>query len=325
MDATLPLTSSADTFDAFRARAAYSAEEWNVYFHALPRPHLMQSWAYGEAKRAAAHMHVQRIVFERDNLPVALCQVLQARVAGCAVGTRINRGPVFLDAQPVYSVREGVMRMVRAHFRIGRGAPLLIAPALEDTEENRALMKGLGFRQRKKRGWVSAAIDLTLSEDELLKRLDGSWRNHLRKSLRNGLELRVANDVETVDWMMERHRENMQAKGFKGPKPALLAALYRAHPEHFKILQALHEGKPVAAMIIARYGRSAEHYVGWFGPAGRKLDSGNFLYWQAVREAKKAGLLWFDVGGYETNDRFGHFKQNMRGVEYRLCGEWVGV
>lgn len=325
MQATVSFATPSAALDAYRARPVRSAEEWNVYFHALPRPHLMQSYAYGEAKRAAERVHVERIVFEQGGTPVAICQVLQARIAGLGLGARINRGPVFLDEKPGHAVREGVMRLVRRHWRLGRGGPLLIAPALEESEENHALMRALGFRPRKKRGWCSSVIDLSLSEDEIRKRLSSSWRNHLKGALKSGLELRVSNSPDTVDWMLARHTENMRNKGFAGPKPALLSALYQASPADFHILQAIHQGEAVAGLILARFGRCAEHYVGWFGPAGRKLGCGNFLYWQAMREAKKAGLLWFDLGGYEVNDKFGHFKQSMRGQEYRLAGEWVGV
>ncbi len=325
MHATIPLAPSAENLAGWRVRPARDAEEWDAYIHSLPRAHLMQSWAYGEAKREAERMHVERIVFERDSLPGAICQVLQLRVAGMTFGTRINRGPVFFDPEPSLSVREAVMRIVRKRWRVARGGPLLIAPALDDTEENRSLMRALGFRLRRECGWMSAVIDLSRSEEEIHKRLASSWRNHLKKSQKSGLELRISNSQDSVDWMLARHRENMREKGFKRPRPELLAALYRARPEHFTILQARHAGEPVAGMIIARYGRCAEHYAGWFGPAGRKLDCGNFLYWEAVRAARREGLSWFDVGGYETNDRYGHFKQNMRGQEYRLAGEWLGL
>jgi hypothetical protein len=37
---------------------------------------------------------------------------------------------------------------------------------------------------------------------------------------------------------------------------------------------------------------------------------------------RKAGFRWLDLGGYYSNDKFGHFKQGMGGTEYKLIGEW---
>lgn len=325
MHTTLPFLPQSDTLHAYRLRWALSADEWNDYYQAAPYPHLTQAYAYGEAKHMSGSWHAQRIVIEQGKTPVAICQLLELRVAGLRVATRINRGPIFLDEAPSYAAREAVMGQLRQHFRIGRGGALLIAPALDDSDENRALMKRLGFWERKKNGWCSALIDLRLSEDEIRKRLTSVWRNRLKAALNCGLEVRIANDRRTFDWMLDRHKENMRAKGFVGPKPALLQALHRERPSDFRVLQAIHRGEAVGGLILAEFGRAAEYYVGWFGAAGRKLNCGNFLYWQAIREAKRAGHQWFDLGGYFSNDKFGQFKQNMRGSEYRLAGEWISV
>ncbi|HVL76009.1 MAG TPA: GNAT family N-acetyltransferase [Noviherbaspirillum sp.] len=325
MQTTTMFAPSAAAMQSYRMRPVTSAVEWGEYFHALPQAHLMQSYPYGEAKRAAERLHVERYVFEQGRTPVAICQVLERRLAGVRVGARINRGPVFLDSAPSYGVREGVMKLVRMNWRTGRGGPLLIAPALPDSEENRTLLRSLGFRCRRERGWCSSLIDLGLSEEEIRKRLSSSWRNHLKGAMKSGLELRVSQSDGSYQWMVERHQENMRAKGFAGPKPDLLLALHAADPNEVQVLQALHQDRPVAGMILARFGHTVEHYVGWFGPEGRKLQSGNYLYWQAICESKKAGYRWFDVGGYDTNDKFGHFKMNMRGHEYRLAGEWLGL
>ena len=33
-------------------------------------------------------------------------------------------------------------------------------------------------------------------------------------------------------------------------------------------------------MVIYHFGDHAEYYVGWFGEQGRKVNVGNYLYWQ---------------------------------------------
>lgn len=75
--------------DALTVRPARGADEWSALYAAVERPHMMQSWAYGEAKRAAggrsraSHgLTVSRLIFERAGEPVAICQVLEKRVAG---------------------------------------------------------------------------------------------------------------------------------------------------------------------------------------------------------------------------------------------------
>lgn len=307
----------------YKVREMTDRADWDVCFDAVPQPHLMQAWAYGDAKRNAAGWHVRRYVFERGSSPVAICQVLEKRVLGLRVASRVNRGPLFLEPDPSKAARENVYRLLRQKWRHLVSGPLLIAPALPPTEENAAILQDAGFRRRKVAPWCSALIDLQHDERRLHAGLSSTWRNRLRQSQKAGLELRACGSDTSVQWMLDMHARNMAEKNFSGPTRALVLALYRSRPAGIVVLTAMLADKPVGAMLIAKFGMAAEYYLGWFGaPEGRKVNSGNFLYWHAALEMRKAGLRWLDLGGYYSNDKFGHFKQGMGGAEYKLIGEW---
>ena len=326
MDNALANINPAQTLPSYSMRMARHAEEWIEYFNAAPRQHFTQAYIYGEAKRQSTRMHVDRVVFEQGKTPVAICQVLQVRVAGVPLAARINRGPMFLDTSPSESVREEVMRLIRQRWRVGHGGVLLLAPSLDASDVTSELMTRLGFRAVTKRtGWCSALMDLHLSEEEIRTRLQQRWRNRLNSSLKSGLEVRVATDEATMEWMLERHLENQRQKHFIGPKTKLLRTLYRASPNDFPVVQAFYDGKPVGAMGLVHFGCVTEYYIGWFGEEGRKHNVGNFLYWQSMRCARQAGSRWFDLGGYNSSENFSQFKQNLRGTEYRLTHEWLSM
>lgn len=73
---------------------------------------------------------------------------------------------------------------------------------------------------------------LTLGEETLRRQLAANWRNHLNVAERSvpGFELTTA--PEAVDWMLARHAEHMQEKGFSGTT-VYSAALQREAPEDF--------------------------------------------------------------------------------------------
>lgn len=311
------------TSRSYQLRAVADSPAWETLFAEIDQPHLMQSWAYGEAKQAAANWHVRRYLIERAGSLVAICQVLEKRIAGLRVAARINRGPLFMDAQPAATLRENVYHLLRRRWHFSTGGPLLIAPALLLSEENHQILLQTGFRPRKANPWCSARIDLAADDATLRARLSSTWRNRLRHSMRSGLRLQTSTAIEDVRWMLRMHEENMKLKNFIGPRAALVLALYQARPADFFVLSALLDATPVAGMVITRFGRAAEYYLGWFGhPDGRKANSGNFLYWHAALEMQKAGCKWLDLGGYYSSDKFGHFKQGMGGAEYKLAGEW---
>lgn len=180
-------------------REVRSRAEWNALYHAVAQPHLPQSYAYGEGKRHSGRWHPVRLVFMQGLQPIAICQALEVRVAGLCLAVRINRGPMFLDSAPTWEAREQVLRLLRRRWRSWNGGPVLIAPALCESDEHHALMQDLGFRRRRRDGWCSSLIDLTLSDDEIRKRMTSVWRNRLKAALTSGLALRVADDAGALE------------------------------------------------------------------------------------------------------------------------------
>lgn len=295
---------------------------WDSLIASCPAPHLPQGFAYGEGK-AAKGWTVRRALFLAGGRPVAIATVLELRRFGIRLLNRINRGPLFLDAEPGDDRVTGVYAALRRRWGRIWTAPLLIAPALLSGERSDTLLRQAGYRLRHRRSWQSGRIDLTVGEDALWAGLASSFRNRVRNAEKAGAELRISQDGETYEWMLARHAENMAERGFSAAGPELLRALRNTAPEDVLVFQLIHEGVAVAGMSVVRFGAHAEYHVGWFGPAGRKLNAGNFLMWNVLREMHRRGVKTFDVGGLKPGDGYTRFKQTMKPVEYQLAGEWM--
>lgn len=299
------------------------AAQWDTMLDGAPLTQLVQRHAYGAAK-ATKGWKVRRVALLSGDTPVALCQVLERCMLGLRVVTRINRGPLLLEDAPPRDRVLAVYRTVRQHW--GRwycGGPLSIAPGLPDGEDSRALLREAGYRERNRTGWWSARIDLTPPEDAIRAGLASTFRNRLRGAERSPLTLRVGSDRATIDWMIDRHTENMEAKHFTAVDSGFLHALAAHAPDDVLVFQALLDGAPVAGMSVMRFGSVAEYHVGWFGPEARPVNAGNFLMWSILTEMKARGCTQFDVGGLFEGHGYTQFKRGMRGREYRLIGEWV--
>ena len=257
------------------------AAEWDALFAQVEHPHMVQSWAYGEAKQAAVGWstrrvaadaggwRARRVVFRREGEPVAICQLLDKSLLGIRCASRLNRGPLFLGAEPGNEAIRDVYRALRGHWKHLHG-PLSLAPALTAHPENHRMLSELGFRRRQKRGWRSTRLDLRLDEEQLRENLAPTWRNRLKKAERSGLVLTVSSSPEDLEWISDRHVQNMREKDFSGPAPALLRALYQARPDDSLIFRARLEEETVGGMMIYRFGHGAEYYVGWMGARAAK-------------------------------------------------------
>jgi len=320
--------------EPFAFRPVNDERAWRLLLSRVDQPHLAQTWAYGEAKQAVGVWRTsrrladmggwrpRRCVMERGGHPVAILQLTDKSLAGMRWASRIYRGPLFLDGHIDEALVRDVYAALRARWRLPLGV-LAMAPALLATHENHQLLTELRFRDRGKLGSSSARIDLRPDEDELRWTLASTWRNRLKKSERSGLTLMISSDARDVEWLIERHVQNMRAKDFVGPAPALIRALYRAAPSDFVVFQARLDNEPVGGIGVCLYGNTAEYCIGWFGSKGRPTNVGNYLYWHIVLEMKRRGYRYFDLGGYRADEGLGHFKKGMCGVEYQLLNEWL--
>ena len=68
----------------YQLRAIADSAAWKRLLTDICQPHLMQSWAYGMAKQLAANWHVRRFTIEKAGTVVAICQVLEKRIASPA-------------------------------------------------------------------------------------------------------------------------------------------------------------------------------------------------------------------------------------------------
>ena len=323
---TLPPRTAADRqrADRITVRVNTSEAEWRDLMEAAPAAHLPQDYSFAAGKRASGWPG-RRLVLSSGDEPVAFAVVLEFQRLGVRLFNRVNRGPVLLDPAPTDEHVLGVYRALRNSVGRFWTAPLLIAPALHKTERNIALLREAGFIRRTDSSWRSGRIDISVSEQELWRSFGSTFRNRARAAERGGAVLRICDDAAGYEWMIARHVENMQTKGFSAAKPELLRGLRDAAPGNVLVFQLLDARVPVAGMSVVRFGHIAEYHVGWFGPEGRRLNAGNFLMWHVMREMKRRGVRTFDVGGLREGDGYTRFKRTMKPVEYELAGEWISL
>ena len=310
----------------YRWRSIKDRSLWEESFSNIEKSNLLQSWAYGEAKRKAQGWGIERIGIERNGDIVAICQILYKKFIGLPLLVRINRGPLIISQVPLEE-RGSVLRLLRSILRLRWGVVFLIAPELDSTPENAELLKSSGWRLRNVKGVQSAWVDLRPDESALLKGLAPKWRNQLNSATRSGLSIEVSSCSEEVGWLLQRHEEHMKQQRFVAPGYEFLSEFHRADPQNFLVLRAVVANEPVAGVGIVKHGQAATYLVGWSSLDGRNLNAGNFLLWHAMLQLRKLGCLWLDLGGIneEQSPGVARFKRGVRGLEYCLSGEWWSV
>ena len=314
-----PMRSSALAFESIDDRA-----RWERLLNSSDRAHSVQAFGYGAAK-AANGWHVSRHVLSLNGQPVAMVQALEKRVLGMRLVTRINRGPMFLVDNPSDELVIATYRALRRRWAMFPFSILLLAPALEDNPHNLALLAKAGYRKRTGNGWGSARLNLNQPTETLFQSFEHSWRKAIRASEKAGVTVQVVDGEAAHQWMIDHHLLNMAEKGFSGHDAAFLRSLRQSSGSDYVLLQAMHEGKPVAGLVILKCGLVSDSIVAWFGEEGRKVKAGNAITWAAICELQRRGCVSYDVGGIGSGKGFASFKSGMNGTEYYLPGEYIGL
>lgn len=266
---------------------------------AMPGPHALQSWTWGELK-ARWGWHVQRLVVESAGQPVAAAQ---------AMWRRVGRLPLRIGYVPKGPYVPG-------------GSPAAWAVALEAIEtwakaERLAFVKidadvpadeRLVLDERRRRGWRPSAeqiqfrntmrTDLRVGADALMAGMHPKTRYNIRLAQRRGVRVRAAGH-SGIPAALELYRETAARQNFAIRAPAYYRDAWSAWLEAGmgEILLAELDGEPLAAAVPVRFGHTAWYLYGASSNARREAMAAYAVMWEALAWARTEGARTFDWWG----------------------------
>ena len=307
------------------------AEAWDGALLALPNPHVLQSWAWGEFK-ARYGWRATRLLFVEAGRTVAAASVLERRPGrlpaavlyvpkgpaldwtDCAVRERVvaelealarRRRALFVKIDPDVYYPAGVPGAGPRHARTSQGsarpddAPACggrpeCAPALAEELAGRGWR--LSTEQIQYRNTV--LLDLAQTEEELLAGMKQKSRYNVRLAQRRGVTARVGS-VDDLALFYGLYAETAARDGFRiRPAEYYVDAWGRflergmAH-----LLLAEAQGEAVAGLVLFAFGPTAWYMYGASSDRHREDMPNQLLQWEACRMAKAAGCRLYDLWG----------------------------
>lgn len=296
---------------------------WNFLMAQCNKPNLMQSWCYGEAKNEVEGWKANHVVFYSDDTVIAICQILEKRIAGLFTLYRVNRGPLLLSDNEY--LNQAVITKILELGDFVKGKLLSVSLELFKTNKNTAFVINKKLIIPNLKGYSSVWIDLNLQLKDIRAKLDGKWRNMLVFAEKQSLSIESGSSQTLLDWICEVHDSNMKVKGFKGISSLLLRSLFLHTDKENEVLiyKACLQEIPIAAICVACTNTTATYLLGWTGIQGRQMKANYLLLWEAVRDLKEKKIHWFDLGGIDPEETPGitAFKSGMNGETYMLVPE----
>ncbi len=174
-------------------------------------------------------------------------------------------------------------------------------------------------------------VDLTLSEEELLKSFESKTRYNIRYAGRQGVVVKEDNSPEAFKRYLELTDETARRQNF-------FAHTKRYHELMWKTLHSdmIERGeKPIARLMTAKY--QGEIITTWilfvwkdflYYPYGASTDkyknvmANNLMMWESIKLGKKLGLKTFDLWGREEGKGFTKFKEGYNPKVVEFLGTW---
>jgi len=144
-------------------------------------------------------------------------------------------------------------------------------------------------------------INIDLPEDELLAKMKSKTRYNIRLAKKRGVKILVTREQKYIDKFITLVEQTAQRKGVSfHQREHYLQILKNIPDDILQLYVAEYQDEVIAVNIISFYGGAATYLHGATSDKYRNMMAPFLLQWQAILDAKKRGLKYYDFGGVEV-------------------------
>jgi len=191
-----------------------------------------------------------------------------------------------------------------------------ISPLMENTPDNLKIFQDYGFRNapiHMMHPEIAWLLDISKSEDEILKGMRKTTRNLIRRAERpfdlvqcdsaqgargaENVEISESKNISEVEEFYKLHAQTVGRHGFIPFSKDYLKKEFEAFsPDNqISIFFARHGGQILSSAIVVFYGSSAFYHHG--ASLASKIPASHLLMWEIIKAAKKRGCKIFNFWG----------------------------
>lgn len=276
-----------------------SLSDWNQFLASHPSAHLLQTGEWGELKSAFGWKPVRIIC---GNVGA---QILFRKLP---LGFTIGYIPKPAFSNPLPLLDQELWREIDLVCKKNRAVFFKLEPDLwQDAESNKlptlapdasagVTNYSLCLSPHNIQPPRTIIVDIKDSEEQILARMKQKTRYNIRLAEKKGVTIRAWHDIEAFHNMMlltgERDGFGVHSREYYQRAYDLL------RPKQMgELLLAEYEGKPLAALFVARNGNRAYYLYGASTDKERNRMPTYLLQWEAMKWAKAHGCEEYDLWG----------------------------
>ncbi len=272
--------------------------------------HPLQSWAWGEARKKMG-LEVLRIGRFENNRLTDVFQLSFHKIPN----TSFKIGYLPRSKSPPTDV----LNFLNDYGKNHQVVFIKIEPYSQETFNAKRLTLNIKESPHPLFPQWTQILDLTKSEDELLKEMKPKTRYNIRLAQKKGVFVKEESNEKGFNVFVKLYFDTCQRQKYYGHNTNYHRFIWetlKANIAH--ILIAYFEDEPVAAYELFYFNNVCYYPYGGSSTAHRNTMAANLLMWEAIKLGKKLGAGKFDMWGslppkYNPNDPWSGFTRFKEG------------
>ena len=288
-------------------REITSKNQWESFVQSSKENTFLHSWNWGEFNKNTGEKIWRLGVFDNEELlAVVLVIKVNARRGSFLF---VPQGPIVKEFRTLnfeFGILDELFNYLKDLGEKEKVGFVRISPILENTEENLEIFKQAGFKNapihmmHPELTWV---LDITKSEDEILKGMRKTHRNLIRRAAKEGVEIIQSTDEKYLKAFYDIHMETVKRHKFVPFSYDYIKSEIDAfkNDDQISIFSAKYKDEIISSAIVVFYGEQAFYHHGSSSSKHYKIPSSYLNLWEAIKEAKKRGKKKFNFYGIVEN------------------------
>lgn len=298
---------------------------WNEFVASVPFAHFHQSWEWGELAPDLGGKAI-RLAAVRQGVMAAAIQVFINPLSHTRKShLYVPRGPAI--GEPSVELMAPLLDAARLVGMEADAIGVKIEPNIPGSDACwQSTLCTLGLRQtfppsQPRSSWV---LDIDRDEDTLLAGMKQKTRYNIRLAGRKGVSVEETGVAE-LDAFYDLYRATADRDGFFIHDKQFYARMFDTFQRtgSFCLLLAKHDGVPLSAVTLLRFGSTCWYVHGASSNEHRNLMAPYLLQWQAIRWAQRSGCTLYDFRAIpdvlqKDQDMYGvyRFKEGFGGRQF---------
>lgn len=271
--------------------------DWNSFVRLQPRGHILQLSGYGDLKREFGWEVERFFLLDEGGDVVGGSQILIRQLQGS------NSKMAYIPPSGPYLTHTRYMKdLVTAWDKLlgNKVAYLKWEPGIFEDGDIVPDFLALGFRRSEStiQPPRTIIVDLSISESEILERMNQATRRNIRKALDNKIHYYIGGHKDLSDFgrIMKETADRKEFRVRDDKYHNLAYDLYHSE-SGVHLFMAKHKNDVVAGIMVFFLRETATYLYGASSNRERSLMPNHGLQWKAMKWAKANGYKKYDLWG----------------------------